>query len=175
MRSCLQIIIISLTLARTLFSYVFLGRLGWSLVTSAVASRDRGSIPRESSSSEATLDVLVGSGRSKIVEIASRLSFFCQDIPIVGLIAYAGWKESSLKCLSHKKLCLDGPFQRSRVCSVLLTCRIHCSLRRSSLGNYKKLTVSRQVLLHHAATQFITILSTISLFLRDGRKQAAFL
>ena len=48
----------------------------------------------------------------KIMEIASRLSFFRQDIPIVGSIAYAGWKESSRKCLSHKTLCLDGPFQR---------------------------------------------------------------
>ena len=61
--------------------------------------------------SEATLDVPVGSGRSKIVEIASGLSFFRQDIPIVGAIAGAiadaGWKQSSLKCLSHKKLCLD--------------------------------------------------------------------
>ena len=57
--------------------------------------------------SEATLDVPVGSGHSKIVGIASGLSFFRQDIPIVGAIAYAGWKQSSLKCLSHKKLCLD--------------------------------------------------------------------
>ena len=57
--------------------------------------------------SEATLDVPVGSGRSKIVGIASRLSFFRQDIPIVGAIADAGWKQSSLKCLSHKKLCFD--------------------------------------------------------------------
>ena len=52
-------------------------------------------------------DVLVGSGRSKIVEIASGLSIFHQDIPIVGAITYASWKESSLKCLLYKKLCLD--------------------------------------------------------------------
>ena len=37
--------------------------------------------------SEATLDVPVGSGCSKIVGIASGLSFFHQDIPIVGAIA----------------------------------------------------------------------------------------
>ena len=37
--------------------------------------------------SEATLDVPVDSGRSKIVGIASGLSFFRQDIPIVGAIA----------------------------------------------------------------------------------------
>ena len=62
--------------------------------------------------SEATLDVPVGSGRSKnkIVGIASGLSFFRQDIPIVGAIADAGWKQSSLKCLSHKKLCLDHSY-----------------------------------------------------------------
>ena len=50
----------------------FFIRLSWTIRLaisdrSAVASRDRGSIPRESSSSEATLDVLVGSGRSEIV------------------------------------------------------------------------------------------------------------
>ena len=121
-------------------SHSFFKRLSWTFRLaisdrSAVASRDRGSIPRESSSSEATFDALVGSGRFKLVEKASRLSFFRQDIPIVGFIAYAGWKESSIKCLSRKELYLDGPFQRSRVCSVLLTCRIHRSLRRSSLGN----------------------------------------
>ena len=81
---------------------------------------------------QATFDVPVGSGRSKIVGIASGLSFFRQDIPIVGAIADAGWKQSSLKCLSYKKLCFDGPFQRLRV---LRTCRIHCFLRWSSLGN----------------------------------------
>ena len=113
----------------------------------------------------------VGSGRLKIVGIASGLSFFRQDIPIVGAIADAGWKQSSLKCLSHKKLCLR-PFQRSRV---LCTCRIHCSLRWLSLGDFKKLTVSRQVLLHPAATQFLTILPAISLFHRDGRKLAVFI
>ena len=64
MRSGLRIII-SLTLARTLFI-----RLPWTFRLaisdrSAVASRDRGSIPRESSSSEATPDVLVRSERSK--------------------------------------------------------------------------------------------------------------
>ena len=114
----------------------------------------------------------VGSRRSKIVRIASGLSFFCQDIPIVGAIADAGWKQSSLKCLLHKKLCLHGPFQRSRVPR---TCRIHCSLRWSSLGNKKMLTVSRQVLLHPDATQFLTILPAISLFLRDRRKLAVFI
>ena len=121
---------------------------------------------------EATLDVHIGSGRWKIVGIASGLSFFRQDIPIVGAIADTSWKQSSLKCLLHKKLCLDGPFQRSRVLS---TCRIHCSLRWSSLGNLKKLTVSQQVLLRPAATQFLTILPAISLFLRDGRKRAVFI
>ena len=64
MRSCLRIII-SLTLAHTLFI-----RLSWTFRLaisdrSAVASRDRGSVPRESSSSEAMPDVLVGSGCSK--------------------------------------------------------------------------------------------------------------
>ena len=117
-----------------LSSHSFFIRLSWTFRLaisgrSAVASLDRGSIPRESSSSEATPDVLVGSGHPKIVEIASGFKFFHQDIPIVGSIAYAGWKESLLKCLAHKILCLDGPFQRSRACSVLLTCRIHCSLR----------------------------------------------
>ena len=57
--------------------------------------------------SEATLDVPISSGRSKIVGIASGLSFSLEAIPIVGAIADAGWKQSSLKCLSHKKLCLD--------------------------------------------------------------------
>ena len=61
--------------------------------------------------SEATLDVPVGSERSKIVGIASGLSFFRQDIPIVGAIADAGWK---LKCLSHKKLCLDHRYYTLR-------------------------------------------------------------
>ena len=40
---------------------------------------------------KATHDVPVGSGCSKIVGIASGLSFFLQDIPIVGAIADAGW------------------------------------------------------------------------------------
>ena len=57
--------------------------------------------------SVATLDIPVGSGRSKIMGIASGLSFSRQAIPVVGAIADAGWKQSSLKCLSHKKLCLD--------------------------------------------------------------------
>ena len=35
--------------------------------------------------------------------------------------------------------------------------------------------MSRQVLLHSAATQFLTILPAISLFLRDGRKRAVFI
>ena len=61
--------------------------------------------------SESTLDVPVGSGRSKIVGIASGLSFFRQDIP-VGDIADAGWKQFSLKCLSHKKLCLDHRYYK---------------------------------------------------------------
>ena len=99
-------------------SHSFFIRLSWTfrlaiIDRNAVDSRDHGSILRESSSSEATPDVLVSSGRSKIVEIASGLSIFCQDIPIVGSIAYAGWRESSLKCLSHKKLCLGVTFQRS--------------------------------------------------------------
>ena len=113
MRSCLQIII-SLTLARTLF--IRLSRTFRLAISdrSAVASRDRGSIPRESSSSEVTPDILVGSGRSKNKNSGNsvQIKLFRQDIPIVGSIAYAGWKESSRKCLSHKKLCLDGPFQR---------------------------------------------------------------
>ena len=136
MRSCLQIIS-SLTLTRTLFI-----RLSWTfrwpsvtevllLAVTVVLYRKRVVRQRLRLTYSSVLDVL----KMKIVEIASGLSFFCQDIPIVGSIAYAGWKESSRKCLSHKKLCLDGPFQRSRVCSVLLTCRIHCSLRRSSLRN----------------------------------------
>ena len=54
---------------------------------SVVASRDRGSLPRESSLSEATPDLPVGSGRSKIVKIASVLSIFRQGIPIVDAIA----------------------------------------------------------------------------------------
>ena len=88
-------------------SHSFFKRLSWTFRLaisdrSAVASRDRGSIPRESSSSEATFDALVGSGRFKLVEKASRLSFFRQDIPIVGFIAYAGWKESSIRCLLRK-------------------------------------------------------------------------
>ena len=56
--------------------------------------------------SEATLDVPVGSGRSKIVGIASGLNLFRQDIPIVGAITDAGWKQSSLKCFSQKKAML---------------------------------------------------------------------
>ena len=90
-------------------SLSFFIRLSWTVQLaisdrSAVASHDCGSLPRESSPSEATPDVPVGLGHSKI-EITSGLSFSRQDIPIVGTIAYAGWKESSLKCLSHKKLC----------------------------------------------------------------------
>ena len=65
--------------------------------------------------SEATLDVPVGSGRSKIVGIASGLSFFRQDISIVGAIADAGWKQSSLKRLPHKKLCLDHRYYTLRI------------------------------------------------------------
>ena len=38
----------------------------------------------------------------------------------------------------------------------------------------KNLMVSRQVFLHPATTQFITILSAISLFPRDGRTRAVF-
>ena len=71
----------------------------------------------------------------KIVEIAFRLSFFRQDIPIVSSIAYAGWKESSRKCLSHKKLCLDGPFQR-RECvqfSLLAKSTTPCGGHRSGI------------------------------------------
>ena len=129
-------------------------------------------LPEASYNIYGLMHIPVGSGRSKIVEISPGLSFFRQDIPIVGAIVDAGWKQSSLKCLSHKKLCLDRPFQRSRV---LCTCLIHCSLRWSSLGNLKKLTVSRQVLLHPAATQCLTILPAISLFLRDRRKRAVFI
>ena len=134
--ACLRIIF-SLTLARTLFI-----RLSWTFGLaisdrSAVASRDRGSIPRESSSSEARPDVLVGSDalKIKIVEIASGLSFFRQDIPIVGSIALAGWKESSRTRLSHKKLCLDGPFQR-RECvqfSLLAESTAPCGGHRSGI------------------------------------------
>ena len=39
----------------------------------------------------------------------------------------------------------------------------------------KKMTVPQQVLLHPAATQFLTFLPAISLFLRDGRKRAIFI
>ena len=46
--------------------------------------------------------------------IASGLSFICLDIPIVGAIADAGWKQSSLKCLSHKKLCFDHRYYTLR-------------------------------------------------------------
>ena len=63
---------------------------------------------------EATLDIPVGPGRSKIVGIASGLSFFRQDIPIVGAIADTGWKQSSLKCFSHKNLCLDHRYYTLR-------------------------------------------------------------
>ena len=106
-------------------SLSFFIRLSWSFrlaITdrSAVTSRSRCSLLKfcekvaASPLSEATLDVPVGSGRSKIVGIASGLSFFRQDIPIVGTIADAGWKQSSLKCLSHKKLCLDHRYYTLR-------------------------------------------------------------
>ena len=99
------------TLARSLFSYAFLSRFSWLSVTEVLLLAVAVVLFREkvaaSPLSEATLDVPVGSGRSKIVGIASGLSFFRQDIPIVGAIADAGWKQSSLKCLLHKKLCLD--------------------------------------------------------------------
>ena len=98
-----------------LFSYVFLGRLGWPSVTEVqllavimVLYRERVVRQRLRLTYSSVLDAL----KIKIMEIASGLSFFRQDIPIVGSIAYAGWKESSRKCLSHKTLCLDGPFQR---------------------------------------------------------------
>ena len=42
--------------------------------------------------SEATFDIPVSSGYSKIVGIASGFSFFRQDIPIIGAIADAAWK-----------------------------------------------------------------------------------
>ena len=102
------------------FSYAFLGRFGWLTVTevlllavavAVVLFREK---VAASPLSEAMLDVSVGSGRLKIMGIASGLSFFRQDIPIVGAIADAGWKQSSLKCLSHKKLCLDHRYYTLR-------------------------------------------------------------
>ena len=54
-----------------------------------------------------TFSLVLDTLKIKIVEIASGLRFFHQDIPIVSSIAYTGWKESSRKCLSHKKLRLD--------------------------------------------------------------------
>ena len=52
--------------------------------------------------SEATLDVPVGSGCSKIMGIESGLSFFRQDISIAGAILDAGWKQSSLNAFRTK-------------------------------------------------------------------------
>ena len=89
-----------------LFSYAFLGRFGWlsvekvlllALVVVLFCEKVAASLL-----SEATLDIPVSSECSKIVGIASRLSFFRQDIPIVGAIADADWKQSSLKCLLQK-------------------------------------------------------------------------
>ena len=114
-------IFVRVTIACSLFSYAFLGRLCWLSVTEVLLLAVAVVLFREkvaaSPLSEATLDVPVGSGRSKIVGIVSGLCFFQQDIPIVGAIADAGWKQSLLKCLSHKKLCLDHryyTFQRTR-------------------------------------------------------------
>ena len=100
MRSCLQIVI-SLTLTHFLFSYAFFGRFGWLSVTEVLVLAVAVVFYHE----RATLGISVGCGCSKIVRISSGLSFFHQDIPIVGALAYAGWKHSSLKCLSHKKIC----------------------------------------------------------------------
>ena len=101
MRSCLQIIIISGILPRSLFSYTFLGCLGWlsliKVLLLAMVMLFPCEIVAASPPSKAMPDLLVSSGRSKTVRIASKLSPFHQDIPIVGAIAYAGWKQSSLK------------------------------------------------------------------------------
>ena len=94
----MQIISMSLTLACSLFSYAFLGCFSWLSVTKvlilvmAVFVFSTGS----------TLDITSISVRSKTVRRVSGLSFFHQDIPIVGAIADVGWKQSSLKCFHTK-------------------------------------------------------------------------
>ena len=103
MKSCLRIIIISLTLAHSHFHATFLVVLvGYLSDRSTVTRRRCGGFPHLTYPSVLYVQ--------KTVRIASGLSFFRQDIFILGAIADAGWKQSSLKCLSHKKLCLDGPF-----------------------------------------------------------------
>ena len=128
MTSCLRIII-SLTLARTLFI-----RLSWTFRLaisdrSAVASRDRGSILRESSSSEAGRSKNKNSGNSVQIKLFppgyshSWLHSLCRLEGIFTKMPFA------------QKDMLKRPYPTTRVCSVLLTCRIHRSLRRSPLGN----------------------------------------
>ena len=103
-----------------------------------------------------------------------------------GLDAHAWRRMCTAFKAASKSLCQSLADVAKRLCSSLvdpeglgplLACRL-IALNKCPgaviAQELKEADGVRQVLLHPAATQFITILSTISLFLRDGRKWAAF-
>ena len=155
--------------------FIRLSWIFWPAISdrSAVASCDLGSLPRESSPSEAMPDVPVGSGCSKIVEIYSvRIKFFPP-----------GYSHS----LYHSLCRLEGIFTKIFFTQIdMLRQSIPTIASSPHLPNpllptvviaqeFKNADSATQVLLHPAATQFLTILCAISLFLREGRKRAMFL